>query len=114
MKTLTFSKAKQIKLPLKSIIIQNKFTFIDLFSGIGGFRIGLENLGGQCLGYSEINKHSISVYKQNFINYLNEDEIELGDITQINELPHNLDIIVGGVPCQPWSVAGKLKGFERS
>ena len=43
-----------------------KFTFVDLFSGIGGFRIGLEKLGGQCVGFSEIDKQAIEVYKQNF------------------------------------------------
>lgn len=52
------------------------------------------------------------VYQQNFISYLNKDEIELGDITKISELPSDVDIVVGGVPCQPWSVAGRLKGFE--
>ncbi|MDH6061488.1 DNA cytosine methyltransferase [Chrysosporum bergii ANA360D] len=103
---------KQIELPLKLVNPENKFTFVDLFAGIGGFRIALEKLGGQCLGYSEIDKQAIKVYKQNFISYLNKDEIELGDITKISELPPNADIIVGGVPCQPWSVAGCLKGFE--
>lgn len=103
---------KQIELPLQLVNPENKFTFVDLFAGIGGFRIALEKLGGQCLGYSEIDKQAIKVYKQNFISYLNKDEIELGDITKISELPPNADIIVGGVPCQPWSVAGCLKGFE--
>jgi DNA (cytosine-5)-methyltransferase 1 len=103
---------KQIKLPLHLVTCERKFTFIDLFAGIGGFRIALESLGGRCLGYSEIEKNAIQVYKQNFANYLNFDEIELGDITRITELPLNVDIVVGGVPCQPWSVAGNLKGFE--
>ncbi|UKO96730.1 DNA cytosine methyltransferase [Nostoc sp. UHCC 0870] len=103
---------KQIELPLRLVNHQSKFNFVDLFAGIGGFRIALEKLGGQCLGYSEIDKQAIKVYRQNFISYLNEDEIELGDITKISELPSNLDIVVGGVPCQPWSVAGCLKGFD--
>ncbi|WP_414578288.1 DNA cytosine methyltransferase [Anabaena sp. CCY 9402-a] len=103
---------KQIELPLRLVTHQSKFNFVDLFAGIGGFRIALEKLGGQCLGYSEIDKQAIKVYRQNFISYLNEDEIELGDITKISELPSNLDIVVGGVPCQPWSVAGCLKGFD--
>lgn len=103
---------KQIKLPLHLVTCERKFTFIDLFAGIGGFRIALENLGGRCLGYSEIEKNAIQVYQHNFANYLNSDEIELGDITRITELPSNVDIVVGGVPCQPWSVAGNLKGFE--
>jgi DNA (cytosine-5)-methyltransferase 1 len=112
MKSLFSTISKQIELPLQLVIYPNKFTFIDLFAGIGGFRIALEKLGGQCLGYSEIDKQASKVYQQNFINYLNKNEIELGDITKINQLPINIDIIVGGVPCQPWSVAGCLRGFE--
>ena len=86
------------------------FKFIDLFSGIGGFRIPLEELGGQCLGYSEIDKEAIKVYNQNFS--IINNEVDLGDITKITKLPSNIDLVVGGVPCQPWSVAGKLRGFE--
>ncbi|NEQ71531.1 MAG: DNA cytosine methyltransferase [Symploca sp. SIO2D2] len=88
-----------------------RFNFIDLFSGIGGFRIPLEQLGGRCLGYSEIDKSAIQVYQQNFIGHNNYDEIELGNIENIQKLPDNIDLLVGGVPCQPWSVAGKLQGF---
>ncbi|MEH2457055.1 DNA cytosine methyltransferase [Nostoc sp.] len=112
MKSLFSQNSKQIELPLQLVTYQNKFAFIDLFAGIGGFRIALQKLGGQCLGYSEIDKQAIKVYQQNFISYLNKDEIELGDITKITELPSHVDIVVGGVPCQPWSVAGRLKGFE--
>ncbi|MDH6100558.1 DNA cytosine methyltransferase [Anabaenopsis sp. FSS-46] len=112
MKIICSQIPKQIELPLQLVTYQNKFTFIDLFAGIGGFRIALEKLGGQCLGYSEVDKQAIKVYKQNFISYLNKDELDLGDITKISELPPYIDIIVGGVPCQPWSVAGCLKGFE--
>ena len=104
--------SKQVELPLKLVTHQKQFTFIDLFAGIGGFRIALDKLGGQCLGYSEIDKQAIKVYQQNFISYFNKHEIELGDITKISQLPHSVDIIVGGVPCQPWSVAGCLRGFE--
>ncbi len=112
MKPVSSHIPKQIELPLELVTYQNKFTFIDLFAGIGGFRIALEKLGGQCLGYSEVDKQAIKVYQRNFISYLNRDELELGDITKISELPPNIDIIVGGVPCQPWSVAGCLRGFE--
>ena len=75
-----------------------KFTFIDLFSGIGGFRIPLERLGGRCVGFSEIDKESIRTYKDNF---RFSGEIEFGDITKISDAPH-VDIITGGVPCQSW------------
>ena len=89
----------------------HKFNFVDLFSGIGGFRIALEKHGGLCLGFSEIDKNAISVYKQNFKN--NPNEIEFGSVENINKIPiEDIDIIVGGVPCQAWSVAGKMKGFE--
>lgn len=88
-----------------------EFNFVDLYAGIGGFRIALEKLGGKCLGFSEIDKNAIHVYKQNFFN--NSDEIELGTIENLEKLPFNdIDLIVGGVPCQAWSVAGKMKGFE--
>lgn len=90
-----------------------KFTFVDLFSGIGGFRIPLEQLGGKCLGFSEIDKHAIDVYKKNFYSFENDEEVELGNITKLNKLPfQDIDLMVGGVPCQAWSVAGKMKGFE--
>jgi DNA (cytosine-5)-methyltransferase 1 len=89
----------------------HKFNFVDLFSGIGGFRIALEKHGGLCLGFSEIDKNAISVYKQNFKN--NPNEIEFGSVENINKIPiEDIDLIVGGVPCQAWSVAGKMKGFE--
>ena len=86
----------------------SKFNFIDLFSGIGGFRIPLEKLGGKCVAYSEIDKHAIDVYRKNFDT---NNETFLGDITKVKKTP-KADLIVGGVPCQAWSVAGKKKGFD--
>ena len=86
----------------------SKFNFIDLFSGIGGFRIPLEKLGGKCVAYSEIDKHAIDVYRKNFNT---NNETFLGDITKVKKTP-KADLIVGGVPCQAWSVAGKKKGFD--
>ncbi|WP_414623910.1 DNA cytosine methyltransferase [Calothrix sp. CCY 0018] len=94
------------------VTIQTKFTFIDLFAGIGGFRIPLSELGGVCLGYSEIDKEAIKTYQKNFVNNTDSDELFLGDINNINKLPFDIDVIVGGVPCQPWSIAGKLKGLD--
>ncbi|NEQ64033.1 MAG: DNA cytosine methyltransferase [Symploca sp. SIO2D2] len=98
--------------PSNLVFFKSKFTFVDLFAGIGGFRIALEELGGKCLGYSEIDKEAIKVYQKNFIGYINSDEINLGDITKLNKLPFGVDVLVGGVPCQPWSIAGKLKGLD--
>ena len=85
-----------------------RFTFIDLFSGIGGFKMALSNNGGHCLGFSEINKDAINTYCDNF---QVESSYNLGDITKIKELP-NHDLLTAGVPCQSWSIAGKNLGFD--
>lgn len=105
-------KGAELFVPLKYISIQKRFTFIDLFSGIGGFRIPLEELGGKCLGYSEIDSDCLQVYQKNFISYFNQDEVNLGNVMTLSQLPFEIDIIVGGVPCQPWSIAGKIQGFD--
>lgn len=84
------------------------FRFIDLFSGIGGFRLALGSLGGHCVGFSEIHKDAIQTYCGNF----GEDaSFNLGDITQVKHLPPH-DILTAGVPCQSWSIAGKNLGFD--
>ena len=77
---------------------------VELFAGVGGFRLGLP--GYECVAYSEIDKHANKVYTNNF-----GEGINLGDITQVRQLPP-CDIVVGGVPCQPWSIAGKRLGFK--
>jgi DNA (cytosine-5)-methyltransferase 1 len=86
----------------------NNFTFIDLFSGIGGFRIALSNIGGKCQNFSEINNDAINTYCTNF---QERADGNLGDITKIKELPPH-DILTAGVPCQSWSIAGKNLGFD--
>lgn len=84
------------------------FTFIDLFAGIGGFRIGLQSAGGTCIGFSEIAPDAINTYCANF----NETESDnFGDITKLKELPPH-DFMTAGVPCQSWSIAGKNLGFD--
>ena len=85
-----------------------KFTFIDLFAGIGGFRLGLSNNGGECVGFSEIDKIAIATYCEN---YGESQDANLGDIVKIKELPKH-DLLAGGVPCQSWSIAGKNLGFD--
>lgn len=82
-------------------------TFIDLFAGIGGFRLALESLGLKCVFSSEWDKHSQKTYEANF------GEIPTGDITKIKESeipPH--DVLCAGFPCQAFSISGKQKGFE--
>ncbi len=85
------------------------FTFIDLFSGLGGFRIALQNLGGKCLLSSDIDKYVRETYKLNFGDY------PFGDITEIDakDIPAH-DILCAGFPCQPFSIGGKRLGFEDS
>ena len=83
------------------------FTFIDLFAGIGGFRVALESYGGRCVFSSDINKVARFVYNENF------NEIPKGDITLIDEkLIPSHDILCGGFPCQAFSISGKQRGFE--
>lgn len=87
-----------------------KFTFIDLFAGIGGFRMALEQHGGRCLGFSEIAPDAINSY---CANYKEDPSSNLGDITKLQGLPDH-DFLTGGVPCQSWSIAGRNLGFEDS
>lgn len=86
----------------------SNFTFIDLFAGIGGFRLALEQAGGKCVGFSEIDKQAIHTYLNNFNS---KNEVALGDLTTCTSFPA-ADLIVGGVPCQSWSIAGKNRGFD--
>jgi DNA (cytosine-5)-methyltransferase 1 len=86
-----------------------KFKFIDLFAGIGGFRIAMQNLGGKCVFTSEWDKEAQKTYKANF------GEIPFGDITKPevkNYIPNNFDVLCAGFPCQAFSIAGKRGGFE--
>lgn len=85
----------------------NKFLFVDLFSGIGGFRIALEKNGGKCIFSSDIDPYARQTYLTNF------GEEPSGDIMKIKseDIP-NHDILTAGFPCQPFSLAGKRLGFE--
>lgn len=88
--------------------MNKQFTFIDLFSGIGGFKIALTNNGGKCLKFSEINKDAIKTYCEN---YKITSDSNLGDITNVTKLPKH-DLLTAGVPCQSWSIAGRNLGFD--
>lgn len=81
-----------------------KFKFIDLFAGIGGFRMAFQNIGGKCVFTSEWDKFSQKTYEVNY------GEVPFGDITKVNEvlIPCH-DILLGGFPCQPFSIAGVSK-----
>ena len=86
----------------------NEFTFVDLFAGIGGFRIAMEQLGGRCVYSSEFNVAAQKSYG------MNHGVIPFGDITlQANKdrIPENVDVLCAGFPCQPFSMAGKRLGF---
>lgn len=84
-----------------------KFRFIDLFAGIGGIRLGFEEIGGECVFTSEWNEPAKKTYQSNF------NEIPYGDITKIapEEIPP-FDALLAGFPCQPFSMAGLKKGFD--
>ena len=88
-----------------------RFTFIDLFAGIGGFRMAMQNLGGKCVFSSEWDSQAQKTY------LLNYGEVPFGDITKEATkafIPDDFDILCAGFPCQAFSLAGKRLGFEET
>ena len=88
---------------------KSKFSFIDLFAGIGGFRLAMQNLGGKCVYTSEWDREAQHTYSVNF------GETPFGDITKEETksyIPDEFDILCAGFPCQAFSIAGKRGGFE--
>ncbi len=86
-----------------------KFTFIDLFAGVGGFRMAMQHLQGECVFSSEWDKEAQKTY------YANYGEIPFGDITKDETkkwIPKTFDVLCAGFPCQAFSIAGKRGGFE--
>lgn len=87
--------------------------FLDLFAGIGGFRLGMESAGHECIGFCEIDKFARESYKAI---HETKGEIELHDITTVTDEfirgIGSVDIICGGFPCQAFSIAGNRRGFE--
>ncbi|EEU76944.1 C-5 cytosine-specific DNA methylase [Enterococcus faecalis E1Sol] len=87
--------------------------FLDLFAGIGGFRLGMESAGHECIGFCEIDKFARTSYKAI---HDTTGEVEMHDITTISDefirRIGSVDVICGGFPCQAFSIAGKRKGFE--
>lgn len=88
-----------------------RFTFIDLFAGIGGFRMAFQNLGGECVFSSEWDEQAKKTY------YANYGDVPFGDITKEStksKIPQGFDILCAGFPCQAFSLAGKRLGFEET
>lgn len=105
----SYSLFSDIVHPRFPSVANPKFTFIDLFAGIGGFRIALQSLGGKCIFSSEWDANAQKTYFYNF------GEIPYGDITKEsikNCIPDGFDVLCAGFPCQAFSIAGYRKGFE--
>jgi len=105
---LQYKLFEQENVPFKSPS-NPKFTFIDLFAGIGGFRLALQNLGGQCVFTSEWDKEAKRTYRANF------GKTPFGDITKDETkafIPNGFNVLCAGFPCQAFSIAGKRGGFE--
>lgn len=105
----SYSLFSDIVRPRFPSVANPKFTFIDLFAGIGGFRIALQSLGGKCVFSSEWDANAQKTYFYNF------GEIPYGDITKEsikNCIPDGFDVLCAGFPCQAFSIAGYRKGFE--
>ena len=86
-----------------------KFKFIDLFAGIGGFRLAMQSNGGECVFSSEWNEAAQTTYAHNF------GDRPCGDITKKetkDKIPQGFDVLCAGFPCQAFSIAGYQKGFE--
>lgn len=97
---------KDVINPRFKAIDNPKFTFIDLFAGMGGFRLAMQAQGGKCVFSSEWNKYAAKTY---FVNF---GEMPFGDITKISTkqyIPQDFDILCAGFPCQPFSIAGVSK-----
>lgn len=95
------------KMNFKTAKKDAKFKFIDLFAGIGGIRMPFDELGGECVFTSEWDKYAQKTYLANY------GELPEGDITKIpvEKIPSH-DLLLAGFPCQPFSMAGKKKGFD--
>jgi len=88
---------------------KKKLMFMDFCAGIGGGRLGLQNLGMKCVAFSEIDKKAEKTYRL----FFGEDETNYGDLMKINtqELP-DFDVMIAGFPCQTFSVVGQRKGMS--
>jgi len=110
---LTKQIAKTISVPNDNFTKKN-FTFIDLFAGIGGIKIAFEQNGFECVFSNDFDKYCKITYDYNFSELLNpQKQMCLGDIEKIpSETIPDFDVLAGGFPCQPFSVAGYRQGFN--
>src|SRR5574344_231310 len=101
-----FNKENDVPFPCKK---DPTFTFIDLFAGIGGFRLAMQDIGGKCVFSSEWDDAAKQTYFENY------GEVPFGDITKDetkNLIPEHFDILCGGFRCQRFSIEGYRKGFD--
>ena len=104
--TDTFNKKRNVSFPAPK---NHSFTFIDLFAGIGGFRLAMQSCGGECVFSSEWDDAAKQTYFENY------GEVPFGDITKPetkNLIPEHFDVLCAGFPCQAFSIAGYQKGFS--
>jgi len=103
--------------PAASTAPAASFRFAEIFSGIGGFRVGLESLGGTCVLASDINQPAVDTYRANFgaRGGQQQQDLVIGDVAEYSaeDLP-DFDVLTGGFPCQPFSVRGLRKGLADS
>jgi DNA (cytosine-5)-methyltransferase 1 len=99
--------SKLLTPPIIAVTKKPQFTFIDLFAGIGGMRIGFQRADGISIFSSEFEKNAQETY------FLNHGEKPFGDITKFDpfDIPSH-DVLLAGFPCQPFSIAGKVQGFN--
>lgn len=94
---------------------QKEFTFADLFAGIGGMRLAFEAVGGECVLTSEIDKNAIKTYNANFLpgdRHMFIRDVNTITGSDISQVTDQLDVLVAGFPCQPYSIAGLRKGLN--
>lgn len=89
-----------------------KLKSIDLFAGIGGVRIGFEASGFNTIYSNDFDKHACATYRLNFGDIDEGDIFEIANEKGMKRIPKGFDILLGGFPCQPFSVAGHKRGFE--
>lgn len=94
---------------IEKSVPQKKFTFIDLFAGIGGFHLAMANCGGQCVFASEFEPHAMETYRENFPETPLYGDITLDETKE--RIPKEFDVLCAGFPCQAFSNAGLKKGF---